>query len=444
MSIARKIMAGDAGGNVVDPEWADVSLLARGNSDYYPESLTTPDSGWYKHPVTPYALTVNALFRPGTKGYSVFLNNEWSYLRFETVGVPSFQLSATQMTIEAWVYPISVGNGSVIVRTSKAQSIAKGFALTMNSSRQISFVDYWGTTEVVCTTEESIPLNQWTHVAALFNSQTVRICINGSNQYASGRCRASTYAPAMGFGQVGGGWSGYLFGAHINKKRRYDYVNGYSPSPNGPPTNNGDCVLSFTGRSPSIDDLTYGQMQTRGGARQIDTETNYNPTSLSFEKSKSEVLAAAAGEYTFGTGDFTIEFWAYLTSIGGTQIFIDYRSRTGNRGLRPTLYVTSGKMTFYNGAVRISSESLTERTNQWMHVALCRHDGMTKLFIDGTQEGETYADNADYLDPEDTVHIGGLTGAYNVQGYLDDVRICKNFAVYRGDFTPPTEAFPTE
>jgi hypothetical protein len=432
--------------DVANPDWADVSLLARGNSEYYPQSLTTPDSGWYKHPVTSISTPVNTYVRPGTKGCSVFLKDGNSYLKFNTVNVPSFQLSSTQMTIEAWVYPTSVGGSAVIIRTSQAASIAKGFALTMNASRQVSFVDYWGTAKVVCTTTESIPLNAWTHVAALFNSKTVRICINGGTTAAQGSGNATTYAPAQGFGQVGGGWAGYVFGAHINKKRRYDYVNGYNPSPNGPPTNNGDCVLSIPGQSPYIMNLAGGSfMGTTGGARQIDTETNHNATSLSFGLPKSQVSTLEYdSEYTFGTGDFTIECWAYLTSAGGSQMIVDYRSRTGNRGLRPTLYIASGKINFYNGAVRISSESLAERTNQWMHIALCRRDGITELFIDGTQEGEAYIDDTDYLGPEDAVHIGGLVDAYNVQGYLDDVRICKNFAVYRGDFTPPTSAFPTE
>lgn len=448
MSIARKIITGDAGAvpsGPSDPDFADVSALIRGNADYYPASLSSPDYSFYKHPITPKNSPVNSNFKPGTNSYSTFCGGS-AYLSFNTIGVPAFGLSSSAMTVEAWVYPKTVGSSSCIIRTSNAQNSAKGFALTMNSARQVSFIDYFATTQVVCTTPESIPLNQWTHIAGLFTSQTMRICINGAPPSCMGSARASTYAPAIGKGQVGGGWNGYVFGVHINKKRRYDYVNGFTPSARVPNDTSSNGVITISGGYPGIVRVVnnVGEVGTRGNVKQTDTETNYNPTSISFGAAYSElVIPEGSNEYTFGTDDFTIETWAYLTSSGGVQKVVDYRSRTGNRGLRPTIYVDGGKVNFYNGGVRISSESLSGRTNQWMHIAVCRHSGETKLFIDGIQEGITYIDNTNYLGVEDALHIGGLAGSYNVQGYLDDIRICKNFAVYRGDFTPPTQAFPT-
>ncbi len=149
------------------------------------------------------------------------------------------------------------------------------------------------------------------------------------------------------------------------------------------------------------------------------------------------------GSLTFGTGDFTVETWLYLATSGGIKYFIDWRSATGNQGLRPTMYITNGRVYYYNGGTRISSSSISGRLNQWLHVALVRNSGDTKLYIDGTQEGATYADSSNYLGTQNgRLYIGGLNGSYELDGYLDDLRITKGIARYTGNFTPPTEALP--
>ena len=46
------------------------------------------------------------------------------------------------------------------------------------------------------------------------------------------------------------------------------------------------------------------------------------------------------------------------------------------------------------GPDRILSSAVS--TKEWHHIALVRSSGNTKLYIDGTQEGSTYADSHDY------------------------------------------------
>ena len=99
-------------------------------------------------------------------------------------------------------------------------------------------------------------------------------------------------------------------------------------------------------------------------------------------------------------------------------------------------YYTNGNNVITGGNVPLA---------QWIHVALCRSNLSTKLFLNGVQTGSTYADTNDYI--ESSVRVGGgndgATSAYSLTGYIDDLRITdKNIARYTANFTPPTAAFP--
>mgnify|MGYP001437698940 FL=1 len=141
---------------------------------------------------------------------------------------------------------------------------------------------------------------------------------------------------------------------------------------------------------------------------------------------------------TFGTGDFTIEFWI-LRNNSDNAVFLDWRHTSGgNQGMRITLYSDSN-LKFYNGSDRISGSSpLT--TNSWHHVALARASSSTRLFVNGVQFGSTYSDSGDYVGPQDSggIYIGRFGGgSYDTKGYISNLRIVKGTALYTSDFTPP-------
>ena len=151
-------------------------------------------------------------------------------------------------------------------------------------------------------------------------------------------------------------------------------------------------------------------------------------------------------DFTFGTGDFTIEFWVYPQSIAHQQHFFDNRGTTSTNTL--LLYMTSsGIVTYYgSGAARISAGSaLTVGT--WTHVALVRSSGSTKLYFNGTQTGSTYSDSINLVaSPEGSAYIGSNGGTNGrtptdggfFDGYLSNFRIVKGTAVYTAAFTAPT------
>jgi hypothetical protein len=167
---------------------------------------------------------------------------------------------------------------------------------------------------------------------------------------------------------------------------------------------------------------------------------------MSFDGTGDWLLSNASTDlYAFGTGDFTIEFWLRHNNTGTQIILYDSRPATTN-GLYPTIYKSSGNvLVFYtNSADRITGATSLS-ANTWYHVALSRSGTSTRLFLDGNQQGSTYTDSNNYINPTARPLIGG--DGYNVSssfnGYMQDVRITKGYARYTANFTAPTAAFPT-
>jgi hypothetical protein len=174
------------------------------------------------------------------------------------------------------------------------------------------------------------------------------------------------------------------------------------------------------------------------------SQSKYGGSSVFFDGIEDYLKCATSSGFTFGTGDFTIEFWMRANSIGpNVQILYDMRPSVS--GAYPVIYTAiAGNLNFFvDGSNVITGATIT--TGSWQYVALCRASGQTKLFLDGSQTGSTYADSNNYLGGANRPYIGGegLGGGYNFNGYLYDLRVTKGVARYTSNFTPPTAPLPT-
>ena len=137
----------------------------------------------------------------------------------------------------------------------------------------------------------------------------------------------------------------------------------------------------------------------------------------------------------FGTGDFTIEGWFYLTAAATSLKYLfDCRSGGGNQAA-PAIHINSGTFQYYVNGSYVSTGG-TVLQNQWMHIALVKTSGSTKLYVDGNL-AFTYTDSINYT--SSTVLIGSewsASGSYDWAGYISDFRIVKGTAVYTSNFTP--------
>lgn len=153
------------------------------------------------------------------------------------------------------------------------------------------------------------------------------------------------------------------------------------------------------------------------------------------------VTTNTSEDFSFGTGNFTIEFWAYPTTdtwagamfnIGLYYDGILFRQRSD--WPYDALYL--------NGDYANWSPSQNMPSNTWTHVALVRESGNVSVYANGTRVLEWYnpTDLNATEPPYATIGAGAHSGLGEpFFGYLDELRVTKGVARYSG----PTSAVPT-
>jgi len=146
--------------------------------------------------------------------------------------------------------------------------------------------------------------------------------------------------------------------------------------------------------------------------------------------------------YDFNTGDFTIEFWFYAASTG-TGYVIDWRPASTN-GVYITLYFDATNFYYYvNSSARITAP--VSYAGTWTHVALVRSGGVSKMYINGSQQGSDYTDSNSFSTSANRPLIGVAgtdAGSSTVPFYIQDLRISKWLARYTSNSSVVSSAFP--
>ena len=147
---------------------------------------------------------------------------------------------------------------------------------------------------------------------------------------------------------------------------------------------------------------------------------------------------------TFGTGDFTVEFWFYTNRIGVTQHLYDGRGTGAGTNTAVLIQISdSNNIRFFTtNAYRITGSS-TLKANTWYHVALTRTGSTHTLYVDGSSDGTYSNSGMNYTGPTNGFSAIGSddngAGAYGLSGYISNLRIAKEL-IYSAAFTVPTTA----
>jgi hypothetical protein len=166
---------------------------------------------------------------------------------------------------------------------------------------------------------------------------------------------------------------------------------------------------------------------------------------ISLNGSSQYLTIPASANWAFGTGDFTIEWIQYMTTQNANP-------RVFSVGVYPSasiaVSIEGGTLYVWEASGNRFSFSLTAGgyLNQWVHFAISRVSGTTKVFKNGTQIGASYADTNNISDSSTVLTIGNEStvsaGSY-FTGYLSNFRIIKGSGIYTANFTAPQSILPT-
>ena len=329
-------------------------------------------------------------------------------------------------TVEFWFYPTSLVSNYVIFDnrhpTTGWPSSSNGFSVYGNSSGTIHF--YSGGSNVI-SADYAIQnqANQWHHFAVIRNNGRTSLLINGetkgsvfdSRDYNQDRFVLGSSAPN------GEGTSGYF-----NDLRIYKGVAKYKA--NFSPVS----TLSVTDLSSSAHSVT-----NNGSSFQTSVQKFYGGAAAT--NSGYKVIQVTSDDFNVGTGDFTLEFWAYSTDSANDTVYRRFISTNTNS----TNAIQIGHIGSNTGRIRYTHSDNgnyafgpdVDCRNRWVHVAAVRESGVVSLYVDG-QRGATLADaNAK---TQTTLWVSGYSNTQGAMaGYIQDIKFYANSSKYTSSFSPP-------
>tara|TARA_Y100000114_G_scaffold25364_1_gene21066 strand:+ start:3106 stop:6105 length:3000 start_codon:yes stop_codon:yes gene_type:complete len=397
---------------------------------------------------------------------SLSLNGSSQYLT--VADNDAFNFGSDDFTVEVWVYPTTLQQCGIYSQWGSGSN--RSFKITMTSSGAVEVNgsrDGSTGTHLDITASENLTVNNWHHIAAVCADSTVTLYINGKNSGSDGiggSLYNSTNNIAIGANIAGVAsnlFAGFIDDLRITKGLALYQMSFVPPSQAVGASLSGDnetnSTTGFTSLYLPFDSSITADgspinhsITANGGVNISSTQAKFGSNSAAFDGSDDQLtFTYNTGQY-FGTGDFTVECFVYISAYSSGYWPIIYLGGPGATGnYQPSFglgFETSGgKLRSIVGGTYIDHNAVTINTGQWIHVVACRANGVYRTFIDGQLHGST-ANTSNVSAGSNNSAIGGANfggGAgtfYGANGYIDDVRVLNGFAKYTSEFTSPTTA----
>jgi hypothetical protein len=362
-----------------------------------------------------------------------------------------FAFGTGDFTYEAYYYSLDTGASQRgMFDTRVNSSSTAGVLMREDSSGFVVYIN-GGT---LFTASGRVPYT-WQHIALVRNSGTIRLYVNGvqansaanSTNFTDPNCRISGFIDTQASPY---GYYGYIGSARVIKGTcLYPSGTTFTP-PTAPltPVTNTQLLLSMT-NAAIFDNSGMNNLETVGNA-QIDTSVvKYGTSSMYFDGSGDGLTRPVTPSFDFGSGSFTVEFWANCVSTSGTGFFASVWEDSGGSDSNSSwlIRLNSGTVIthFMQGSGTYNTlTSTTLSANTWFHFAWVKSGTTQTMYINGTSVASgtiTGAMNAAIR----SFRIGYQGAATNyLNGYMDDIRITKGVARYVTNFTPPVARMPNQ
>ena len=441
---------------------------------------TFQDYSNYNHALSRYGNAHISEFGPFGDGYwSNYFDNDGDYITIPDDD--SLRLGTEAFTIEAWVYPTwsSPDTNEPIVASGTTGSGT--IYLSVQSSSVVRFNH--GSASINST--GTISPNQWTHIAVVregTGTNQTKIYINGVNDGTGTASTDLNSTSGLRIGRNRGGtaryWQGYLSNVRIVKGTAL-YTSTFTPSttPLTAVTNTvlltcqssrfidnsaeshsltayGDSEISelipfeYLKRQTKLitcqenrfkDIIDYRHSVTPSGKTKVSTVSPFsNPSyktantgAIYLDGTSFVTVDDQAESFKFGTEDYTMEAWVYDLSTDTAQRTIFGRNATGNQSMPYVYKVPSSEVfgLYYSNQTASTTRKIYK--GEWTHLALCRENGTSRLFINGELQGSG-SDTTNITSPVKLVigNNGGSSSNLGWNGYIYGVRVEKGRARY--------------
>ena len=436
-----------------DDEFNRVSFLSHFDGSNNGVNNVFDDSSSSNH-----TITANGDVTQGSFGPFARPDGEWAVAfdgsnDFLTLPANSLDLSNDDFTIESWVFTASTGKQNIIGATRNSDGVGSYMININRNSNQVRFFCRYngGTVLDYNVGSGSFPLNAWTHLAVTRDGANLRVFIDGTQVGTTNTTlgsfsidNASLNGGIYYIGTTTDGASDFL--GNLSNLRvvigTAVYTSNFTPSSSPltaiTNTNFLGCQSNrFVDNSTSAHTITVSGNPAVSAFGPFLTSSVYdaavNGASAYFDGSGDYISSSSSSDFAFGTGDFTVDFWFYLTA-SSWRLLLDqvYNS------LGIAIWINPDReLGFWPGATEFATTAPVNY-NAWNHVALVRSSGVTRIYANGVS-GATYSDSNNYTSTVGfKVASDYVQETYGYKGYISNVRAVKGTAIYTSNFTPPT------
>lgn len=387
-------------------------------------------------PIIPFSAPAYTI---SVSGGGMYFDATGDYL--DLTGSSNLAFGTGDWTIELWYYTLTTASDRIIY-DSRPASTQGAYPTIYQSGTSLFFL---ANSANLITSSGTIATGTWYHILVSKVSGQTRMFLNGVQQgstytdsitYLNGASR-----PRIGDGGVtaGSGVFGYISNLRVIKGTGVTSVT----VPTAPLTAITNTQLLLSGTNAGIyDATTQNNFETVGNAQVSTAIKKYGSGSMFFDGTGDWLLIPDNFELRLGTGDFTVEAWIYVSSFAGARSIIG--KGTGSTGW--FFYVaTTGRLAFgYDASTLNGNNALI--LNTWNHVALVRYGALAtnvRMYINGNLDVSSSSAITLNFNQTNNMYVGAdRTAGNNFFGYIDDLRVTKNFARYITNFVPPTVALP--
>jgi len=385
---------------------------------------------------------------------SVYLDGTGDYVSW----TPRESFGSSDFTAETWFYitnPSSGGLDLFSLNANEGGSIASArLVVNANSLYMLASTSGSGWEINAQNLSPTIPSHQWNHVSLNRVGSSWSIYLNGIKTGATQTLAGSLYngnKSSIGYNNFSPSpihTPGYFSDFRLTIGNAVYTAN--TTVPTSPLSNTANTkVLTLQNRQPhnnhGFQDKSNNKfLITRNGNSTQGTFTPFSSEagkwSIYFNGNQNYI---APSQTAVGTGDFTMECWAYPTAFTNFAALVNLCTNSTQYGpiinLDQSGYV-QGRIingTATSGSTITSSSALT--LNKWYHIALVRSSGTMTLYINGVAAAASVTN---------TTNCTGTLGCIGAQypdysasgrgfiGYISNARVIRGQSLYSGTFTP--------
>ena len=390
----------------------------------------------------------DAAYDPAVNGAGAYFEGTGDYI--SAANSAEFYMDDAAYTIEFWFFDSPPS--SQYVFDNYAGGDAGGMNLYLTTAGKIGF-RFSSTTDSYKdhdTGDGAFIKGSWNHIAIVrtyASSNTTLVT------YANGVAKKTTtfndITAKINTSEIltiGDAFQGYITDFRLVKGTAV-YTGNFTP-PTAPLTaiTNTKLLLNMAD-GQAIDSTAQNNLTLYGTAKLSTGQAKFGDTSILFDgNSDFATFPHSESNDISGIGNWTVEFYWRFVDNDATQY-----QEIATKGVGFQLYANNGALAIALSAsnnstyFKSASNGTTLSDNTWYHIAVVKNGTGYKVYLDGTSESNLAVTSSSNVDTGTSPWcLGAYTSNnYYANGYMDEFRVSK-FARYTGNFTAPTEPFPSQ